>query len=190
MIAHIFGEVADRGTDSVVIDVGGLGYQVRVSEQTLESCILGSRIKLFTHFAVRENGQDLYGFDNLEAKRLFELLITVSGVGPKVAMSIIGLGNPGEIRAAIASGSVAYIVGANGVGKRGAEKIIVELKDKVGAMGTENFLVDGQFGGDDALEGLIALGYSRNQAMQSLSGISTELPVEQRITAALRELSR
>ena len=189
MIAQLVGEVVDKSSDSLVLDVSGVGYEVKATSTDLDQCLHGTQAKLFTYFAVRENAQELYGFLTLEAKRLFELLLSVSGVGPKVALSIVGLGEPVDVRSAIANNNVAYIVGANGVGKRGAEKVIVELKDKVGRISETMLKSDNLQIRDDALEGLISLGYSRQQAAQCLSRIDSSLSPEQRITQALKELS-
>ncbi len=114
---------------------------MHLTERDLGLVVAGAEVTLHTYFAVRENAQELYGFIQPESKRLFELLLGVSGVGPKVAMSISSLGEPAEIKSAIASSNVAYVQSANGVGKRGAEKVIVELKDKVGATGDDSFVL-------------------------------------------------
>lgn len=189
MIAHISGEVVDKEQASVIVDVGGIGYEIKTTQKNIDDCVIGDRVKFFTYFAVRENAQDLYGFMNKESKRLFILLLTVSGVGPKAALSITSLGEPGEVKSAIASSNVAYVVGANGVGKRGAEKVIVELKDKVGALGDDSFILSNVGAGDDASAGLMALGYSQQQASQALAKVDTSLSPEARITAALKDLS-
>ncbi len=190
MIAHILGEVVDKEAASVIVDVSGVGYEIKTTQKVIDSCNVGESVKFYTYFAVRENAQDLYGFTSKESKRLFELLLSVSGVGPKVAISIAGLGEPGEVKSAIASSNVAYVQSANGVGKRGAEKVIVELKDKVGAIGEDSFILDGLSAGDDAAAGLVALGYSQQQANQALAKVDASLSPEERITTALKELSR
>ncbi len=190
MIAHIAGEVTDKRQGSVVVDVAGVGYEVHVTERDLDSINTKGSVLLHTYFAVRENAQDLYGFMSTESKRLFELLLGVSGVGPKVAMSITSLGEPGQIKSAIAGSNVAFIQSANGVGKRGAEKVIVELKDKVGATGDDSFVLDELYQSDDASAALVSLGYSQVQATQALSKVDATKSVEDRIKAALAELSR
>jgi Holliday junction DNA helicase RuvA len=189
MIAHIAGEVTDKSINSVVVDVNGIGYEVYVSERDIENVPSSGKIMLFTHFAVRENAQELYGFMIAESKRLFELLLGVSGVGPKVAMSIAGLGTAAEVKSAIASSNVAYIQSASGVGKRGAEKVIVELKDKVGVTGDDSFVVDQLNESDDAAAALVALGYSATEATKALSNIDASLDVEARVKAALTEMN-
>ncbi len=189
MIAHVVGEVTDKKLNSVIVDVGGLGYEVHVTQTDIEQIKVQSSVRLHTYFAVRENAQDLYGFTSPESKRLFELLLGVSGVGPKVAMSIAGLGEAAQIKSAIASSNVAFIQSASGVGKRGAEKVIVELKDKVGILGDDSFAAEGLAGNDDALEALASLGYSTAQASKALSRVDAGLSVEDRIKAALAEIN-
>lgn len=190
MIAHVAGEVTDKNASSVIVDAGGIGYEIHVTEGDLEQIGSGSSVLLHTYFAVRENAQDLYGFLASDTKRLFELLLGVSGVGPKVALSIVGLGNASQVKSAIASSNIAYIQSANGVGKRGAEKVIVDLKDKVGMIGDESFVLDDMSHGDDALAALIALGYSSSQAIQALSKIDSKKDIESRVKGALAELSK
>ena len=190
MIAHIAGEVADKRVNSVVVDVNGIGYEVHLTERDLEQVGASGRVTLHTYFAVRENAQELYGFLTPESKRLFELLLGVSGVGPKVAMAITSLGEAGQVKSAIAAGNVAYIQSANGVGKRGAEKVIVELKDKVGVTGDDSFVVDQLQSGDDAAAALVALGYSQAEANKALGSVDAQLGVEERIKAALAEMNK
>lgn len=189
MISHIAGEVADKRLNSVVVDVGGIGYEVHVSERDIERIPSKGSVMLHTYFAVRENAQELYGFISSESKRVFELLLGVSGVGPKVAMSIAALGDASTVKSAIASSNVAFIQSANGVGKRGAEKVIVELKDKVGALGDDSFILDQLSDSDDATAALVALGYSAAEATRSLSKIDSQLSVEERIRLALSEIN-
>ena len=190
MIAHVAGEVVDKRISSVIIDVGGIGYEVNLSERDMETVPANGSAKLHTYFAVRENAQELYGFLTADSKSLFELLLGVSGVGPKVAMSIVGLAPAAEVKSAIASSNVVFVQSASGVGKRGAEKIIVELKDKVGVMGEDSFMVDQLNQSDDAVAALVALGYSANEANKALAGVDTGLDVEARVKAALSEMNK
>jgi Holliday junction DNA helicase RuvA len=191
MIAHIAGEVTDKNLTHVVVNVGGVGYEISVSERDLEQISSGKEVFLYTYFAVRENAQELYGFLAADAKSLFQQLLSVSGVGPKVAMSIMGLGEANQVRSEIANSNVAFIQSANGVGKRGAEKVIVELKDKVGPAGfTASGGVAAMNRQDDAAAALVALGYSASQAAQALAAVDSSLSVEDRIKRALGELNQ
>lgn len=125
MIAHVSGEVVEKFDSSLIIDVGGLGYEVLVAANDFDAARLHDQVKLYTHDHLRENAHDLFGFTSLSAKKLFELLITVSGVGPKMALNILSLGAVEQVRSAIASGDVAYVQGASGVGKRIDRKSVV-----------------------------------------------------------------
>lgn len=188
MIAHVTGEVVEKTGDALIIDVGGLGYEVLVSVPDFEAAKLGQTVKLHTHDHVRENAHELFGFSHLTAKRLFEMLISVSGVGPKMALAILGLGNVESTRSAIAMGDSSFVQRASGVGKRIAERITVDLRDKVGAPGTTltaNAPIQ-NMPSDDALDALLALGYTMQQANEALQKVDASLDVQSRIKHALR----
>lgn len=189
MIAHVSGELVEKTHNALIIDVGGIGYEVLVASTDFEAP-LGGRVKLYTHDHLRENAHELFGFSSLAAKRLFELLISVSGVGPKMGLAILSLGDAESIRSAIAMGDSAFVQRASGVGKRIAERIAVDLKDKVGAPGTTltpNSPVSG-VSSDDALGALLALGYSLQDANEALAGVDVSLDVQGRIKEALKRL--
>jgi holliday junction DNA helicase RuvA len=188
MIAHVRGEVVEKTGNALIIDAGGIGYEVQVATSDFEGATLGEAIKLYTHDHWRENAHELFGFSHLTAKRLFELLISVSGVGPKMALAILSVGDVESTRSAIALSDVAFIQRANGVGKRIAERITVDLKDKVGAPGT-TLTPDTPMAGvpaDDALDALLALGYSMQQANEALGQVDASLTVQARVKQALR----
>ena len=117
MIAHLHGTITEILPASVIIDVGGVGYEVIISAPDAEQVHLDDKYKFYTYHAIRENGEDLYGFSSLAAKRLFEMLISVNGIGPKAAINILSLGTPEEVRNAIANTDAAFISKASGVGK-------------------------------------------------------------------------
>lgn len=190
MIAHVIGTVAEKFLDSVIIDVQGVGYEVLVPTSEYDAMTLKDETKLYTHHHVREQSEELYGFSSLAGKRLFELLITVQGIGPKAALAILSLGSADQVRSAIAAGDAAYIQGASGVGKKTAERVVVDLKDKVGLPGVYETGSNVIVRDDDALDALLALGYNVRQASESLAQIDSSLSVEDRIRAALKELSR
>lgn len=188
MIAHVTGVVAEKVGNSVIVDVHDIGYEVQVPVGDFEKALLGEQVKFHTYHHIREQSQELFGFSSLAAKKLFELLITVQGVGPKAALSILSLSESEQVRNAIASGDSAYVAKASGVGKKIAERVVVDLSDKVGlavtvahASGTTQ-----PEAGDDAVEALIALGYSLQDALSALETISKDLPTAQRVTEALR----
>lgn len=191
MIAHVSGVLAEKFVSSVIIDVGGVGYEVFVSSLDYEALSLGEPVKFYTHHHVREQEQSLFGFTSLSAKRLFELLISVQGIGPKAALAILSLAPSEHIRMAIANGEVAAIQKASGIGKRSAERVVVDLKDKVGLPGADYAGVANASAGpalphNDALDALVALGYSLADASDALQGIDPSLPTEERIKQALK----
>lgn len=186
MISQIKGAVIDSRIGRVVVEVGGLGYEVLVPAPLLEHLRIGQTAQLFTYHHIRENAQELYGFNSADAKELFELLLGVSGVGPKSALAVMGLGEHDRIRRAVAGEDIALIASASGVGKRTSERICVELKDKVGVIAGYAF---DERDGDDARAALVALGYSPAQAAQALSEIDAKLSTEERVKKALKELA-
>lgn len=191
MIAHVSGTVVEKFASSVIIDVAGVGYEVAVALGDYERLTLEDTVKLHTYHHIREQSQELFGFSSLAAKKLFELLITVQGIGPKAALAILSLGDSETVRNAIASSDTTYITKASGVGKKSAERVAVDLHDKVGlALRTNNDeLGNSQVitTGDEALEALMALGYSLNDATRALEGVSTDLSTAERVTEALKQ---
>lgn len=190
MIAHVSGTVAEKFNNSVIVDVHGIGYEVQVASGDYEQALLNESVKFYTYHHIREQAQDLFGFSSLAAKKLFELLISVQGVGPKAALAILSLGESEVVRNAIANEDAAFIAKASGVGKKTAERVIVDLADKVGMP----LRYDNDTTGvsqsishtDEALEALMALGYNLADASKALEGISTELSTAERVTEALR----
>lgn len=187
MIAHVSGTIAEKFAGSVIVDVSGVGYEVQVALGDFEAMRLDEIVKLYTYHHVSENAENLYGFSSLAAKKMFELLITVQGVGPKAALSILSLGMAEQVRNAIANGDAAYITGASGVGKKSAERVIVDLKDKVGLPTRYDIPVQTELNvSDEALEALMALGYTLADATKALEGVDVSLPTAARVKAALQ----
>lgn len=190
MIAHIKGSVAEKFANSVIIDVHGVGYEVTLTVPDFDSLLLNDEVKLYTYHHVREQSEELFGFTALAGKKLFELLITVQGIGPKAAMAILSLGSYEEVRNAIANQDAGYISKASGVGKKSAERVIVDLKEKVGLPTYYGRKSDPETNtlpaNDEALEALIALGFQLADATKALEGIDQNLSVEERIRLALK----
>ena len=190
MIAHVSGIIAEKFNSSVIVDVHGVGYEVAVASGDYDQALLNEPMKLYTHHHIREQAQELFGFTTLAAKKLFEMLITVQGVGPKAALAILSLGDSETVRNAIANGDAAFITKASGVGKRIAERVVVDLTDKVGLAIRTNVSDTGISQPlshmDEALEALMALGYSLNDATRALEGVSMELSTADRVTQALK----
>jgi len=190
MIATLSGKVAEKLADIVVLEVGGVGYGLLMTLEEQERLIVGDTVKLYVHEHIREDAHDLYGFTSYDTQKLFEQLLSVKNVGPKVALAVLGIGNSTEVRAAIASGDVKRLQTAKGVGKRAAEQMVVELRDKVGLAageGAEDIVGRSAVNtGDEAVQALIALGYNDVDAQRALTGIDPALPTEQRIKQALK----
>jgi len=188
MIAHVFGVVAEKFANSVIVDVHDIGYEVQVPTIDFDRALLGEPIKFYTYHHIREQSQELFGFSSLSAKKLFELLITVQGVGPKAALSILSLGESEAVRNGIANSDSAFLSKASGVGKKTAERVVVDLADKVGlALNVAHASgATATSAGDEALEALMALGYSLNDAMAALETVPTDLSTPQRVTLALK----
>lgn len=192
MIAHLSGKIAEKfGAGSIVIDVHGVGYEVSVSAGDFEAVALNQDIKFYTYHHVREQAEELFGFSSLAAKKLFEMLITVQGVGPKAALAILSLGDAKHVRNAIANADSAFVQQAAGVGKKTAERVVVDLRDKVGLpthYGRADTPVQVELNtSDEALEALMALGYTLADATKALENIDVNLPTAQRVTEALKK---
>ena len=191
MIATLTGVVSEKLADMVVLDVQGVGYGLFVNTDTNGRLQGGETTKLYIYEHIREQQHDLFGFLTRDDMGFFELLLGVNGIGPKMALNMLSIGTSTEVRQAIASGDVKFIQRANGVGKRVAERVVVELKDKVGLVGVDlesTGLLQGEdtLMKDEAVEALVALGYSPQDAGKALQKVDPELPTEARIKAALK----
>jgi holliday junction DNA helicase RuvA len=188
MIAHVSGVVAEKFGQSVIVDVHGVGYEVQVAAGDFDIALLNEPVKFYTHHHIREQAQELFGFSSLTAKKLFELLIGVQGVGPKAALSILSLADGETVRNAIAHGDSGYLAKASGVGKKTAERVVVDLSDKVGlaTVIAQQAGVQPPVVGDEAMEALMALGFSLSDAMTALETVPGDLPTAERVTLALR----
>ena len=192
MIAHLSGAIAEKfGAGSVVVDVHGVGYEVSVSAGDFEAVALSQDAKFYTYHHVREQAEELFGFSSLAAKKLFEMLITVQGVGPKAALAILSLGDAEHVRNAIANADSAFVQKAVGVGKKTAERVVVDLSDKVGLPTQYDRAVapvqTELNTSDEALEALMALGYTLADATKALENVNINLPTAQRVTEALKK---
>jgi Holliday junction DNA helicase RuvA len=187
MIRRLSGRIISHGESTVVIDAGGIGYLVFVSPHTLLEIAHQEEASLWTYLAVRENALDLYGFKTTEELSFFELLLSVSGIGPKSALGILNIASLSELRRAIHENNPSYLTKVSGVGKKSAEKIVLELKDKIGAVESE----EGEtLSGDmEAIEALQALGYPTHVARDTLRSIPRDITeTAERVRAALKKL--
>lgn len=195
MIATLTGKVSEKLFDEVVIDVNGVGYGAYVTQEDAVRLELDTEVKLYIYEHVREQAHDLFGFIEVDTQQLFEKLLEVSGVGPKMALSMLSIGQAKALKQAIASGDTSFIQQASGVGKRLAERVVVELKDKVGLLGvdlkTAGLLSSNQtLQQDEAIQALTTLGFNSADAMQALKDVDTNLPLEERVRLALKQVSK
>lgn len=189
MIAKITGKIAYLRDKYVVIDVGGVGYKVHVAEFTFGKIAGKEGIELFTHTYVREDSLDLYGFLTLEELEMFELLISISGIGPKAAIGILSIAEPKTIRAAVISGDSSILTRVSGVGKKTAERVILELKNRIAELPGED--QKAARADSDAIEALTSLGYSAMQAREALKAVPEKVKdVSGRVRAALKNLGK
>ena len=173
MIGHIEGVVYAVRAGFAVLSVGGVGYKVAATREVLTTLAEGNSAALWTHLAVRETAHDLYGFKTEEELRFFELLLTVSGIGPKSALAVLDIANVETLRSAVAGGNASYLTKVSGIGRKTAEKIVLELRDKVGAFsdGSARALS----GDEEALEALRALGYTPAEARDAVRKVPQEI---------------
>lgn len=189
MIATLKGIVAEKIGELVVLDVHGVGYGLLTPAEDFGKLMTGDEIKFYIYEHIRENSHDLYGFTQADTKRLFEQLLDVNGVGPKMALSILGIGSVEDVRKSIATGDTKFITAAPGVGKRVAERVVVELKDKVGLVATASnglFMASTYAEKDEAVQALTALGFTVPDAVAALGGINAKLSTEERVKQALK----
>jgi Holliday junction DNA helicase RuvA len=189
MIAELEGIVSRKGERLVVLATGGIGWRVYVSAETHKTLPApGEPLKLLTYLAVRENALDLYGFSEARELAFFELLIEVPGVGPKSALAILGIAPPETLERAVSSGDASYLTKVAGVGRKTAEKIVLELGDKVASLKTEGLGIKEE---SDALEGLRSLGYSLAEVREALKAVPVEVTnASDKIKLALKHLGR
>jgi holliday junction DNA helicase RuvA len=195
MIVRIIGEVVEKNESALVVMAGGIGYEVLVNPSVIENARVGENITLSTYFAVREASQELFGFQSRDALGLFKQLLTISGVGPKTALHILSLGSVEDLTGAIARGDLAYLTKVAGVGKKTAERIVVELKGKVAAVASAAS-INSSGAGDSSTElvtVLVQMGYTSEEARDAARHAMVLLPeasLEVRLRAALQSLAR
>ncbi|MCC2630367.1 MAG: Holliday junction helicase RuvA, holliday junction helicase RuvA [Candidatus Paceibacter sp.] len=174
MISQLYGKVVHKESRYMVVDVGGVGYKVFSPTEIIQKTPEKEPVRLWTHLIVREDALDLYGFPTKEELEFFEMLITISGIGPKSALSILNLASIATLKQAIASGDSTYLTKVSGIGKKNAEKIVLELKDKLIFTQEEVESASRSFE-SDSLEALKALGYAEREARDALKKVPKEI---------------
>ncbi len=191
MIAYLKGKIIYKTLNHLVLEVNGVGYQIFVGENFLNELRLDTETEIYIHHVVREDASDLYGFKTREDKDLFEILLTVSGVGPKSGLGVLSLSSAGDIKEAIVRGDANLLTKVSGIGKKTAERIVLELKNKVlRPTGNLTPLEGGNFGSDE-IDALMSLGYSLSEARSALNAVGPEvLDSGERVKAALKKMLR
>ena len=185
MISHISGKIIYKDTDHLIIETGGVGYKVFAPNHVIADSILDEHISVWTHDVVREQNRDLYGFISRTDLNFFELLINISGIGPKGAIGILNTAPVDVIIDGVQRGDTTHLTKVAGIGKKSSEKIILELRDKLGRLETE------ETGGNvvDAIDGLVALGYSEKDARENVKKLDKSLSAEDLIKQTLKNLN-
>jgi len=198
MIASVRGVVAAIAPDSAVIEVGGVGLQVQCAPGTLAGLHTGAEARLATSMVVREDSLTLYGFADDDEKHLFELLQTASGVGPRLAQAVLAVHQPETVRRAIAGGDLATLTRVPGIGKKGAERLVLELRDRIGVLpatdGSPAGLLNGAWQ-EQVRQGVLALGWTPAQAEQAVAAVAESIdgevpPVPVLLRQAIRLLGK
>ncbi len=190
MIAFVEGEVLLKGEKFIVLDAGGIGYRLFVSPETLRKIPeKGQKVKVFTHLYQREDTQELYGFLNYAELEFFETLIQISGIGPKSGLGIMAIAPLDTLKKAIASGDTSYLTRVSGIGRKTAEKIVLELREKMAGKGVSSVEAPELKEEADALEALVSLGYTQSEAREALNRVQKEVSgASERVKEALRQL--
>jgi len=191
MIARIEGIIVHISDKFLIVDVSGVGYKLSATTENIASASLGEHASFWVHTAVRENSIDLYGFKNINEMSFFELLLDVSGIGPRSALSILAVAPIDTLKRAIATGDTSYLNKVSGIGKKTAEKIIIELRDKLKDYKNEDDTPGALRDESDILEALKSLGYAQNEARDALKQVSaTTVGMNARIKEALQILGK
>jgi Holliday junction DNA helicase RuvA len=192
MISYINGKIKNKGTAYVIVLVGGLGYKVYINEALYSETNVGQEVEFYIYQNVREDALDLYGFSSLEQLELFELLLSVSGIGPKSALGVLSAGKVADIKETIARGDSSLLIKVSGIGKKTAERVVLELREKVGSLASRGIGVGGAqsfSASSDEIDALVALGYSVFQAREALAKVDPRISNSgERIKSALRNI--
>ncbi|MCD6300281.1 MAG: Holliday junction branch migration protein RuvA [Dehalococcoidales bacterium] len=188
MIASLKGKLESLGSEWAVINVGGIGFQVYMPTSTLSTLGgIGKEVSLYTHLYLREDNATLYGFASTEELGLFQILLSVSGLGPKLALAMLSAMSVEKLTMAIATGNAALLTEIPGIGKKVASRLILELKDKIAAGGTGAPVVELAQENTEVVAALTSLGYSVSEASRAVATLpSSELPLEEKIKLALQ----
>jgi len=190
MISFLRGKIINKGDGYIILEVANVGYQVFITPIMFAEIDIGQEIEMYTHQYVREDALDLFGFGSMDELELFRLLISISGIGPRSAIGVLSIAKTEDIKQSIASGDASLLTKVSGIGRKTAERVVLELKEKIGAINSgsgEKGL--GTIANSDEIDALIALGYSASQARQALSEIDPKIKDSgDKIRAAFKKL--
>ncbi len=196
MISYLKGQIINKRKNFLILETGGVGYQVFISPAHITELLTSGAVvgEFYIHDHIKEDARDLYGFKNLDELEMFELLLSISGVGPKSALGIMAISNVEELKTSIANGDVAMLNKVSGIGKKTAERIVLELREKIATInfGPTNMAVGASASSQsDELEALITLGYSLQQAREALRQVDASITKSgERIREALKNINR
>ena len=192
MISFLRGKIKDKVQGSIILEVNNIGYQVYLSPILQSRLKIGQEIELYTHQYLKEDSSNLYGFKSLDELELFELLLSISGIGPKSALGVFSVASVDEIKESIAAGEPALLTKVSGIGRKIAERVILELREKIDKLETRGSKAKiKHLGASDEIDALIALGYSLIQAREALAKIDPKIKESgERIREALKKLGK
>ncbi|MBD3244787.1 MAG: Holliday junction branch migration protein RuvA [Candidatus Moranbacteria bacterium] len=193
MISKIKGSVIDKSLNYLIVENQGIGYKIFATNDLISKAILNNEIEVFTYLSVRETALELYGFLKKEELNFFEVLLTISGIGPKGAMGVLSQASPAQLKDSISTGDYSILTKVSGIGKKTAQRIVLELKSKLGSIEIGESLEGSKSASLDveSIEALEALGYSNQQAREALQNVNKKIKdVGQRVKEALKFLAR
>ncbi len=191
MIAYLKGKIINKGQGYIILDVKDVGYQVFINPTMYTALEIGQEIEFYIHHHIREDAMDLYGFNTPEDLEMFKLLLSISGIGPKSALGVLAVSSVNEIRETIAQGDSSLLTKVSGIGKKTAERVVLELREKVAHLADSGNSQVSALAGSDEIDALMALGYSLQQAREALRKVDPKTKDSgQRIKEALKNLGK
>lgn len=191
MISYLKGKVKHKGNGFIILEVNNVGYQVFILPRLYDELKFKQEVELYTHQQVREDALNLYGFTTIVELELFELLLSISGIGPRSALAVMSIASTTDIKNSIGRGDPALLTKVSGIGRKTAERVILELREKISRLSGDGELAKGQFDSNDELDALMALGYSLTQAREALKGVDGKIKDSgERIRQALKRLGK
>ncbi|MBU0721976.1 Holliday junction branch migration protein RuvA [Patescibacteria group bacterium] len=190
MISYLKGKIKHKGNGFVILEVNNIGYQIFISPLLYTDLSLNQEIEFFTYQQVREDALNLYGFKSSTELELFELLLSISGIGPRSALAVMSIATVSDIKDSISRGDSALLTKVSGIGRKTAERVVLELREKIGKLAVGNDKIGrSQLGSSDEIDALMALGYSFSQAREALNNVDAEIKDSgERIRQALKKL--